>query len=60
VVGKYFDTGDFVLSDSYISVIEALKYAGFSNKIKVDLSWIDSKTFEKEKDKNYITKINII
>ena len=31
VVGKYFDTGDFVLSDSYISVIEALKYAGYEN-----------------------------
>lgn len=58
VVGKYFDTGDFVLSDSYISVIEALKYAGYENKIKVDLSWIDSKTFEKEKDKNYKSNLN--
>ena len=53
VVGKYFDTGDFVLSDSYISVIEALKYAGYENKVKVDLTWIDSKSFEKEKDKNF-------
>ena len=26
IVGKYFDTGDFTLSDSYISVIEAIKF----------------------------------
>src|SRR6185369_4942326 len=27
VVGKYFETGDFMLSDSYLSVIEAIKYS---------------------------------
>ena len=27
IVGKYFETGDYVLSDSYLSVIEALKYS---------------------------------
>src|SRR3989338_1848325 len=27
IVGKYFDTGDFVLSDAYISVIEAIKFS---------------------------------
>ena len=27
MVGKYFETGDFVLSDSYLSVIEAVKHA---------------------------------
>jgi CTP synthase len=29
VVGKYFDSGDFVLSDVYISVLEALKTAAY-------------------------------
>jgi CTP synthase len=46
VVGKYFDTGDFVLSDSYISVIEALKYSAYSQKSKINLTWINSKDFE--------------
>ena len=27
IVGKYFDTGDFVLSDAYLSVIEAIKFS---------------------------------
>lgn len=50
VVGKYFDTGDFILSDAYVSVIEALKYAGFSQSIKVDIHWLSSHDFETAKD----------
>lgn len=30
IVGKYFSTGKFVLSDAYVSVIEALKYSAYS------------------------------
>ena len=29
IVGKYFDTGDFVLSDAYLSVIEAIKFSAY-------------------------------
>jgi CTP synthase len=47
VVGKYFETGDFVLSDAYISVIEALKISGAHQGVKTELSWLDAKTFEK-------------
>lgn len=46
IVGKYFKTGDFVLSDVYISVIEALKHAAFSIGRKPELTWIDSEEFE--------------
>lgn len=46
VVGKYFDTGDFVLSDAYISVIEALKISGMHLGVKTNLHWINSKKFE--------------
>ena len=46
VVGKYFDTGDFVLSDAYLSVIEAAKYSCFENGMKASLTWINSKQFE--------------
>jgi len=51
IVGKYFKTGDFVLSDAYISVIEALKHAGCAVGVKVVLDWIDSTDFEKDKKK---------
>ncbi len=51
VVGKYFATGDYTLSDSYISVIEALKHAAWANKARIELEWIDSEVFEKDAKK---------
>ena len=42
MVGKYFATGDYVLIDSYISVIEALKHAGAENNVNVEISWVDA------------------
>lgn len=51
VVGKYFDTGDFVLSDAYISVIEAIKFSAYTQGAKPNLTWIDSKNFETGKQK---------
>lgn len=46
VVGKYFDTGDFTLADSYISVLEALKHAGYTQGAKPKISYINSKDIE--------------
>ncbi len=46
IVGKYFDTGDFVLSDAYISVIEALKYSAFAAGVKPELHWLNAKAYE--------------
>jgi len=51
IVGKYFGTGDFVLSDAYISVIEAIKHAAYKNKLKVEIDWINSELFEKNPEK---------
>ncbi|MFT5180043.1 MAG: CTP synthase [Candidatus Paceibacteria bacterium] len=51
VVGKYFDTGDFVLSDAYISVIEAIKYSAYSQGVKAKLSWINSKRYDNDPKK---------
>lgn len=48
VVGKYFKTGDFVLSDAYISVIESLKHAAYANHRKPELTWIDSTDYEQD------------
>jgi len=47
IVGKYFGTGDFVLSDSYISVIEAIKHGAWANKRKPEITWINAEEFEK-------------
>jgi CTP synthase len=51
VVGKYFKTGDYVLSDAYISVIESLKHAAYANKRLPKLVWIDSTEYEKDPKK---------
>jgi CTP synthase len=46
VVGKYFDTGDFVLSDAYVSVIEAVKFSSIWAGLQTKLTWINSKEYE--------------
>lgn len=51
VVGKYFGTGNYTLSDSYISVIEAIKHAATHSNVKAELTWIDAEEYEKEKNK---------
>ncbi len=64
VVGKYFDTGDFVLSDAYVSVIEALKFSAYKEGRKPKLIWLNAKLFEGDKKhvdiacKKYLTNIN--
>jgi CTP synthase len=47
IVGKYFDTGDYVLSDAYLSVIEALKFSGAEVHVKPKIDWINAKDFQK-------------
>jgi CTP synthase len=48
IVGKYFATGSFSLSDSYISVIEALKHASWFHRHDADLVWLDAERYEKD------------
>lgn len=47
IVGKYFSSGDGVLSDAYISVIEAIKHAGYTEGYKPEIEWIDAGKVEK-------------
>ncbi len=47
VIGKYFETGDFMLSDSYLSVIEAIKYSAYAQNKKPVISWLNSVDYEK-------------
>lgn len=47
IIGKYFGTGDFILADSYISVIEAVKHAAWSLKLNPEIIWINAEAYEK-------------
>lgn len=47
VIGKYFSSGDFVLSDVYISVLEAIKYSAYANNAKPVITYLSSQDFEK-------------
>jgi CTP synthase len=53
IVGKY--TG---LKDAYKSLIEALHHGGIANKVKVNLDWIESETFEREDPAPYLEGIH--
>ena len=48
IVGKYQKVGDSQLSDSYISVVEAIKHASWQNGVKAQIFWFDSEKIEKE------------
>ena len=56
IVGKYFDTGDYVLSDAYLSVIEALKFSGAELGVKPVIEWVNAKDFEKGADVKTLAK----
>ncbi len=43
IVGKYTS-----LSDSYLSVVEALKHAGAANQCQVDIHWVEAEKLEAE------------
>ncbi len=51
MVGKYFATGNFTLADSYISVIQAVKHAAWSQGAEAEMTWIDSEDYEKDPKK---------
>lgn len=43
IVGKYIS-----LEDSYLSIVESLKHAGFKEKVKVNISYINSECITRE------------
>ena len=48
IVGKYFKTGDFMLADVYLSVIEALKHAAGALEKRLTIEWLDASDYETE------------
>ncbi|MFA5087214.1 MAG: CTP synthase [Candidatus Paceibacterota bacterium] len=53
IVGKYFETGEFSLMDSYISVIEAVKHACWANNKTPDIQWLSAQKFESKDGKEF-------
>ena len=51
VIGKYFVSGDFSLTDAYLSVIEAVKHASWHLGIQPKIEWIDAETYERDPQK---------
>lgn len=51
IIGKYFASGKFTLSDSYISVIEAVKHAAWHLGSEPKIDWLDSELYEKDSRK---------
>lgn len=49
IVGKYFNSGDFVLSDSYLSVIEAIKFSAFYQNRKAVIDYINADQFSNQR-----------
>jgi CTP synthase len=46
IIGKYFDTGDFILSDAYLSVIEAIKFSAYHLGVKPEIDWLNAKDYQ--------------
>ena len=57
IVGKYFKSGDFVLKDVYISIIESLKHAAGSLGKKIEIDWLDSEDYEGEGGKKNLSDL---
>lgn len=55
VVGKYFNSGDFVLSDVYISVLEAIKFSAYKLHLKPEISYLSAHEFA---DKKQLKKLD--
>lgn len=46
IVGKYFGTGEFILADSYVSVIEAVKHAAYYFNRQPVIEWLNAESYE--------------
>jgi len=56
VVGKYFNSGDFLLSDVYLSVLESIKYSAYHLGLTPDISYLSAQSFEDKKQLQSLKK----
>ncbi len=53
IIGKYLNSGNYQLVDSYISINEAIKHASSKNNVKININWVDANLLEKNKENIY-------
>ena len=53
IVGKYIK-----LEDSYLSVVESIKHAGYANGVGVEIGFVDSETVTEDNAKEKLSKFN--
>lgn len=46
IVGKYFETGDHLLGDVYLSVIEAIRFSCAHAAVRPEIVWLSAKQLE--------------
>lgn len=46
IIGKYVTLGDYTITDSYLSIEQALKHAGAASDVGINVMWIDSQELE--------------
>jgi len=51
IAGKYFTTGDYMLADSYISIIESVKHAAWAQNLSPEFHWFNTTEYEKDAGK---------
>ncbi len=56
IVGKYFNTGDFVLTDSYLSVLEAIKFSAYAAGVKANIHTVNARDYEAQGTKGLRAK----
>jgi CTP synthase len=56
IVGKYFNSGEFVLSDVYLSVIEALKFSAYQLNLKPEITYLSAQEFADKKKLRVLKK----
>ena len=47
LIAKYIESGNFKLADSYVSIDHALRHAGAHLGVSAEITWVDSKKYEK-------------
>lgn len=58
IVGKYQKTGDYLLSDSYVCVVEAIKHAGAYWRVSPQIVWFNSSDFDSLSQKDVKEKLS--
>lgn len=57
IAGKYFASGDYVLEDSYVCVVEAIKHACWKLGVKPVIQWFNIEDFEDDAKRADLEKL---